>query len=329
LSLRKHNSELKITAKPKLLDKVRFTLRANRYSKKTEEAYTKWIKEFIYYNGKQHPKVLGKKEIEQYLNHLAVDRSVSPSTQTQALCAIVYLYKNVLDIEFGWLEDVTRATKTVRLPVVLSKEEAIQIIGQTNGSINLIISIMFGSGLRLGEALAIRVLDIDFENGIITVRRGKGDKDRTTVLPKTLIPKLQEHLKLIEKLHYEDLKKGYGIIRLPDCLAEKYPNANKEFKWQYFFPADKRIFDKKLNKYIRFHLHPSSIQKAVKKATDKTNINKKVGTHTFRHSFATYLLSNGYDIRTIQELLGHKSLRTTMIYTHVLKNISGVKSPLD
>ncbi len=242
---------------------------------------------------------------------------------------LLYLYKNVLHKEFGWLENVTRATKTARLPVVLSKDEALSIIANTDGNINLILSIMFGSGLRLGEAISLRVLDLDFDNGIITVRKGKGDKDRTTVLPKKLLPRLKEHITAIEEVHYDDLKKGYGNIGLPDRLAEKYPNAASEFKWQYFFPADRRIFDQKINKYVRFHLHPSSIQKAVKRAVDKTKINKKVGTHTFRHSFATYLLGNGYDIRTIQELLGHKSLRTTMIYTHVMKNISGVKSPLD
>ncbi|MCF8262239.1 MAG: integron integrase [Melioribacteraceae bacterium] len=320
---------MKILKKPKLLDQVRISLQRNRYSKKTEEAYTKWIREFILFNGKIHPEKLGKHEIENYLTHLAVVRRVSASTQNQALCAIVYLYKQFFGVEFGWLEDVKRAQKTNRLPVVLSKNEALAVIGNLVGVPKLVTSILYGAGLRLGESLNLRVLDIDFGNGSINIRRGKGDKDRTTVLPKSIVNDLKNHLERVNQMHCDDLRKGYGCSVLPDQLERKYPNASREFKWQFVFPADKRIFFKENNLYTRFHIHESTIQKAIRQAVINARIDKKVGPHTFRHSFATQLLTDGYDIRTIQELLGHKSLRTTMIYTHVLKNITGIKSPLD
>lgn len=322
-------TENKTIKQPKLLDKVKLVLRKERYSKKTEEAYTKWIKQFIIYNSKQHPEVLTKENIEKYLTHLTVDRNVSASTQNQALCAIVFLYKKVLKQEFGWLEDVKRATKNKRLPVVLSRNEARSIIEEMKGVTKLITSILYGSGLRLSECLNLRILDIDFDNKTIVVRRGKGDKDRTTVLPKSMVVDLKKHLRKVKEIHYEDLRRGYGEAILPHQLEMKYPNSAKEFKWQFVFPSEKRIKLNNKNKIIRNHLQESTIQKAIRYATIKAKVEKKVGPHTFRHSFATQLLSDGYDIRTIQELLGHKSLRTTMIYTHVLKNISGVKSPLD
>jgi len=312
--------------KPKLLEQVRITLRTLRYSRKTEEAYTKWIREFIVFNNKKHPKELNKENIEKYLTHLAVERKVSASTQNQALCALVFLYKKVLEKEFGWLENVIRANKSRRLPVVLSKNEAQSILKNMDGVTKLIASILYGSGLRLSECLSLRALDIDFDNKTITVRRGKGDKDRTTVLPNSIVEALKKHLNKVKEIHYDDLRNGYGETILPDQLEKKYPNAAKEFKWQFVFPADKKI---RLNKIVRYHIHESSVQKAIRQAAIKSEVEKNIGPHTFRHSFATQLLSDGYDIRTIQELLGHKSLRTTMIYTHVLKNISGVKSPLD
>ncbi len=323
------NKNIAKNSKPKLLDQLRLSLRTNRYSKSTEDLYLKWVKEFILFNQKQHPSKLTKEHIEKYLTHLAVERKVSASTQNQALCAIVYLYKKVLEKDFGWLENVTRASRNKRLPVVLSKNEAIEIIKNLQGTPKLIVSILYGSGLRLNECLKLRVLDIDLENKIIVVRKGKGDKDRTTVLSSSLIPKLRAHINNILRIHHADLGRGYGETILPDQLEKKYPNAAKEFKWQFVFPAQKRNEIKEKNKFIRYHIHESSIQKAVRQAAIISGIEKKVGPHTFRHSFATQLLSDGYDIRTIQELLGHKSLKTTMIYTHVLRNITGVRSPLD
>jgi len=317
------------STKPKLLAQVKITLRTLRYSKKTEEAYTKWIKEYIIFNNRQHPEKLGNKHVSDFLSYLAVNRRVSASTQNQALCAIVFLYKKVLNKDFGWLDDAVRANKGSRIPVVFSKSEAVNVISNLSGIPKLVASILYGSGLRLNESLMLRVLDIDFENKIITVRRGKGDKDRTTVLPSSIIPELKLHLKNIFETHYEDLKRGYGETILPDAIEKKIPNSSKEFKWQYVFPANKRTKLEKNGKIIRLPIHESTIQKAITTAVKKSKIDKKAGSHTFRHSFATQLLSDGYDIRTIQELLGHKSLRTTMIYTHVLKNISGVRSPLD
>lgn len=323
------NLSLKIENKPKLLDKVRITLRTLHYSIKTEEAYLRWIKEFIIFNNRVHPENLNNNHVSTFLSYLAVERQVSSSTQNQALCAIVFLYKKVLEKDFGWLEDAVRANRSVRIPVVFSKDEAMKMISFIHGTPKIITSILYGSGLRLNEALKLRVLDIDFENRTITVRSGKGKKDRTTVLPNSIINDLKDHISNIKEIHYNDLREGYGETILPYSLGKKYPNAAKEFKWQYVFPADKRIKDEISGKYVRFHIHETTIQKAIKQALRKSKIDKKAGSHTFRHSFATQLLSNGYDIRTIQELLGHQSLRTTMIYTHVLKNISGVRSPLD
>jgi integron integrase len=299
------------------------------YSIKTVEAYIKWIKEFIIFNDKKHPRDLKKESIESFLSYLAVKRNVAPSTQSQALAALLYLYKNVLGEKFGWMEDVIRSKRGKRLPVVFTKDEAKGVIENMGGVPRLVASILYGSGLRLSECLRLRVLDIDFDLNTITVRRGKGNKDRTTVLPRSIKKRLSIQMEYVKDVHYNDLKKGYGETILPHSLAIKYPNAAKEFKWQYVFPSDSRIRERNTGKIIRSHLHESSIQKAVKRAISLARINKKASPHTFRHSFATHLLSDGYDIRTIQELLGHQSVRTTMIYTHVLKNISGVRSPLD
>lgn len=323
------NSVIKIRKKPKLLEQVRSTLRFLRYSKKTEEAYLKWIKEFIFFNKKKHPKELDKTHVSKFLSYLATERKVSASTQNQALCAIVFLYKKVLEEDFGWLDDAVRANKSLRLPVVLSKEEALKTLNCMKGTPRLIASILYGSGLRLNECLTLRVLDIDIDNKIITIRKGKGDKDRVTVLSRVLIPELKEQLRKVKEVYYDDLRSGYGETILPDALESKYPNAAKEFKWQFVFPADKRSKDKDTGRIVRWHIHETTVQKAIKAAIKKAGVEKKAASHTFRHSFATQLLSDGYDIRTIQELLGHKSVRTTMIYTHVLKNAAGVRSPLD
>jgi integron integrase len=329
LNLDKRISTDIIEKKPKLLIAIKEQMLTSGYSVKTIEAYTKWIREFVVHNGKEHPENLTKIHVERFLSYLAVKRNVSASTQSQALAALLYLYKNYLGSKFGWMEDVIRSKRPKRLPVVFTQDEAKSVIENMSGVPRLAASILYGSGLRLSECLKLRVLDIDFNNNIIAVRRGKGNKDRTSVLPSSIKEKLQIHLEFVKEIHYNDLKKGFGVTVLPDSLHKKYPNASKEFKWQYVFPAESLIYNDKVKNKVRYHLHESSLQKAVKRAINLARIEKKASTHTFRHSFATHLLSNGYDIRTIQELLGHQSVRTTMIYTHVLKNVSGVKSPLD
>ena len=315
--------------KPKLLDQVRLTLRANRYSKKTEEAYLKWAKEYILFNEKIHPEKLNKTHLEKFLTHLAINRNVSASTQNQALNAILFLYKRVLNIDVGWLTDVTRAKRTLRLPVVFTKKEVNDVLEYLDGTSKLISSILYGSGLRLGEALNLRIKDIDFDYKSITVREAKGEKDRKTILPSALIKDLKKELTKVRLIHDNDLKIGKGETILPSALRVKYPNAGKEFGWQYLFPADKFLYAEKYNLWYRFRIHESTIQKRIKEAVRRANIYKQASSHTFRHSFATHLLESGYDIRTIQELLGHTSVKTTMIYTHVLNSGTGVRSPLD
>lgn len=317
------------TNSPKLLTQIKNKMRASSYSPKTIEAYTYWIKDFIRFNNTKHPKDLEKENIEQYLTHLAVKRNVAASTQNQALSAILYLYKNIVVKEIGWLDDVVRARRSRRIPVVFTKGEVKEIFNHLNGVPNLICSILYGSGLRLGEALSLRVKDINFDYKQIIVREAKGGKDRITTLPNKIIPELKNNLNKVYKLHQKDLKIGRGKTKLPFALAKKYPNADAEFKWQYAFPADKFITEKETGLIFRFHIHESTIQKAVKLALKKAKILKLGSSHTFRHSFATHLLENGYDIRTIQELLGHSSIKTTMIYTHVANMGAGIKSPLD
>jgi integron integrase len=299
------------------------------YSPKTIKAYQGWVKDFILYNDKKHPRELVKKNLEDYLSYLAVKRNVSASTQNQALSALLYLYKNIIKTDIGWLDEVVRARKSSRLPVVFSKNEAKQVIDNLEGVSKLIASLLYGSGLRLGEALRLRVKDISFEKNQIIVREAKGDKDRITTLPTSIIPELKNHLNKVYLIHKKDLRIGKGKTKLPYALAKKYPNANAEFGWQYAFPADKFIKEKETGLIYRYHIHESTIQRKIKEAIKLVKINKPASSHTFRHSFATHLLEAGYDIRTIQELLGHNSLRTTMIYTHVINQGAGVISPLD
>jgi integron integrase len=314
---------------PKLLDQVRAYLRVKHYSPKTEEAYIRWITQFILYHNKTHPENLGKDDIQRFLNYLSTERNVSASTQNQAMQGILFLYKNILKKDVGWLTEIKKASRVKRLPVVFSRNEAAMIINNLSGIPKLFISLLYGTGMRLNEGLGLRVKDVDFELNQIIVRDGKGEKDRITVLPQKLIPLLKEHIRKVKNLHRMDLQKGFGETVLPYALSEKYPKASKEFGWQYVFPSKAMIYDKKEKKRIRFPLHESVIQKEVKKAIVATGIVKPGSTHTFRHSFATHLLDSGHDIRTVQELLGHKSVRTTMIYTHVLKTVMGVRSPLD
>jgi integron integrase len=317
-------------SKPKLLDQVKTKMRALHYSKRTEESYVNWIKRFIIFNNKTHPEKLGKDEIRKFLNHLAVERNVSASTQNQALQGILFLYKEILHLDVGWIDDIERPTKPKHIPVVYSKSEAHTVINNMTGLPQFIAQLLYGSGLRLSEALSLRVKDINFEYKHIIVRDAKGEQDRITLLPESLIPKIKYQIDQRLILHNADLKKGMGDTVLPYALSEKYKNASKEFGWQYLFPAERVITDEK-GKRIRHHFHESTVTKAIKAAIKKAGIEKPTASaHTFRHSFATHLLQNNYDIRTVQELLGHKDVRTTMIYTHIIKNLGmGVKSPLD
>lgn len=320
-----------MTQKPKLLDRVRNALRIRNYAYRTEKSYVQWVKRFILYHDKRHPAEMGKAEIEDFLRHLAVDRRVAASTQNQALSAILFLYREVLEQPIEWV-DVPWAKKPKRLPVVLSREEVDAVLKHLSGAPLLIAQLLYGSGLRLTECLRLRVKDVDFGQKLLVVRDGKGMKDRTTTLPEAVIPQIRQQLQRVKQQHHKDLEKGRGLVSLPNALAQKYPNANREWIWQYVFPSrtlsqDPRGEDETL---YRHHLHPSSVQKSVRRAAKKANVAKHVTPHTFRHSFATHLLESGYDIRTIQELLGHKDLKTTMIYTHVARQgASGVRSPLD
>jgi len=306
-------------------------MRTLHYSRRTEESYINWIKRFIIFHNKTHPEELGKNEISAFLNYLAVKRNVSASTQNQALQGILFLYKQILHKDVGWIDDIKRPSTPKHIPVVFTKTEAHSIIEQMEGIPKIVTSLLYGSGMRLSEAHRLRIKDIDFGYKHIVVRDGKGEKDRTTILPKSLIPHLKELIEKKEGTHNSDLKKGFGNTILPYALAEKYPNAPKEFGWQYLFASEKYIYDKKTKNRYRYHLHDSTITKAIKAAIKKLKIEKPTASaHTFRHSFATHLLQSNYDIRTVQELLGHKDVRTTMVYTHIIKNLGmGVKSPLD
>jgi integron integrase len=315
--------------KPKLLDQVRITLRANHYSPKTEESYISWIKQFILYNNKIHPEKLADEDIQKFINYLAIERHVSSSTQNQALQAILFLYKKVIVKDVGWIKNLKHIKRVKHLPTVFSRNEAAEIIRNLEGIPKLIVSLLYGTGMRLNECLSLRIKDVDFGMNQIIVRDGKGEKDRITVLPQKLIPQLKTHIEKVKRLHQMDLKQGLGRTFLPYALKNKYPNADRETGWQFLFPAKSFIYDKENKLKIRYHVHESVIQKNVRAAIQKTGIDKPGSPHTFRHSFATHILDSGYDIRTLQELLGHKSIRTTMVYTHVLKTVLGVKSPID
>jgi integron integrase len=321
--------EITSTRPPKLLDQVRAMLRARHYSLRTETAYLGWIKQFILYHKKRHPMEMGEEEINDFLKHLAVNKNVSSSTQNQALCAIVYLYKHVLNREIGELKLIW-AEKPKKLPVVFTPGEIKAVMDQLKGIYWIMAMLMYGTGLRLMECLRLRVKDVDFSYRQITVHDGKGFKDRITMLPEKLVAPLTEHLKKVKKLHEKDLKEGYGSVYMPYALERKYPNASRELGWQYVFPARQISVDPRSGIKRRHHLDESVIQKALKEALRKAGILKHAGCHSLRHSFATHLLSRGSDIRTVQELLGHENVATTQIYTHVLnRGGMGVKSPAD
>ena len=318
------------TNKIKLLDQVRISMRTSHYASKTEESYLGWIRKFIVFNNKQHPNELGEVEIKNYLEHLAIKQHVSSSTQNQALCAIVFLYKRVLKKNLGDFGELTWAKKTERLPVILGPEEIKKLMAQLKGTYWIMANLLYGSGLRLNECLKLRVKDVDFIYNQITIRDSKGDKDRVTMLPERVVDQLKKHLEKVRRLHEQDIRKGYGRAHLPNALGRKYPNADKEWGWQYVFPSEHLSVDPEDGVLRRHHLYETVLQKAIKEAVRKAGIAKPASCHTLRHSFATQLLQAGYDIRTVQELLGHKDVKTTMIYTHVLKKGGlGVQSPAD
>jgi integron integrase len=317
-------------AKPKLLDQVRQAIRARHYSPKTEESYVHWIKRFILFHKKRHPAEMSEKEIGQFLSSLATERRVSASTQNQALNAILFLYRDVLRKEIGYVDGVVRAKRPHRIPVVLTRQEVKRVLAALDHSNWLLGMLLYGAGLRLTESLQLRVKDIDFTSNEIVVRGGKGDKDRHTMLPTAVKGPLATHLELVKEQHRHDLERGVGRVALPNALERKYPNAGKEWGWQWVFPATSHYTDKVTGERRRHHLHESVLQKAVKEAVRQAGIAKPASPHTFRHSFATHLLEDGYDIRTVQELLGHRDVSTTMIYTHVLnRGGRGVNSPAD
>jgi len=314
----------------RLMDQVREVMRYHHYAYRTEETYVRWIKGFIYFHNKKHPKDMGKKEVEAYLSHLAVEKHVAISTQNQAFNALLFLYKQVLDLPFA--DDITaiRSKKPVRLPVVLSKSEVGQLLRELTGETRLMARIMYGGGLRLNELLRLRVQDIDSANGFLTIHAGKGDKDRTTLLPISIRDELKVHLESVRKIFEEDLKEGHANVWLPGALARKYPNAAKSWEWQFLFPSKTLSTDPQTGEIRRHHVNQSNLQKAVRRAKEKAGINKRVTTHTLRHSFATHLLESGTNIRVVQKLLGHADVKTTEIYTHVLQqNLGAVTSPLD
>jgi len=314
----------------KLLDQVRDVIRLKHYSIRTEESYVDWIRRYILFHKKRHPKDMGRAEVEAFLTHLAVEGNVAASTQNQAFSALLFLYREVLHQELDAPLDSVRAKKPSRLPVVLTPGEARQVIQGMTGVYQLMAKLLYGSGLRLMECVRLRVKDVDFERREITVRDAKGQHDRVTMLPASLVAPLQEHLKRVKLLHQQDLKAGYGQVYLPYALDRKSPNAAKEWGWQYVFPSERLSTDPRTGLTRRHHVDESNLQRAVKDAVRLARIAKPASCHTFRHSFATHLLESGYDIRTVQELLGHKDVKTTMIYTHVL-NRGGlaVRSPLD
>jgi integron integrase len=315
---------------PKLLDQVRAKLRLKHYSLRTERAYVDWIKRYILHHGKRHPKDMGAPEIQAFLSHLATERAVAASTQNQALAALLFLYKEVLDLPLPQLRDIERAKRPQRLPTVLTVREVGAVLDQLDGTLGLMIRLLYGTGMRLMECVRLRVKDVDFEMRQITVRDGKGAKDRVTMLPTLLAEPLKAHLEHVRALHQSDLAAGGGAVWLPDALAVKYPNAPREWGWQYVFPARSLSVDPRSGQRRRHHIDEKALQRAVKKAVQATGLGKPASPHTLRHSFATHLLQTGYDIRTVQELLGHKDVSTTMIYTHVLnRGGQGVISPID
>ncbi len=316
--------------KPRLLDQVRAAIRLRHYSPRTEKTYVAWVRRFILFHDKRHPEMMGVAEIERFLTSLATVGRVSASTQNQALAALLFLYKDVLGREMGWVSDITRAKVTKRLPVVMTRHEVRHVLDHLDGVPKLMATFLYGSGLRLLECARLRVKDIDFETRQLVVRAGKGDKDRVTMLPSSLIEPLRKQIDFARRQHEADIAIGAGWVALPHAIERKYPNAGREWGWQWVFPATRFHIDSLTGRRRRHHFHETALQRAVKDAVRMSRLAKPASCHTFRHSFATHLLEDGYDIRTVQELLGHRDVATTMIYTHVLnRGGRGVLSPAD
>lgn len=312
------------------LEKLKKVIRLKRYSYRTEQAYLGWVKRYLVFLHKRKISGNYEEKIVAFLNYLTEHRNVAASTQNQALCALVFFYEHILNMNVGSLSNLSYASKKANLPVVLSEKEVQKILDQLTGVKKLIVSILYGSGLRISECLRLRILDLDFDYHQIEVRNSKGNKDRVTILPESVVRDLKIQIKKVSILHQKDLSQGLGHVLLPHALAVKYPKASSELKWQYLFPSRKIGNDPRSGFQHRYHQSPQAINREIANAVHRTGIQKKVSAHTFRHSFATHVLKNGYDIRTVQELLGHKSVKTTMIYTHVLnRGGKGVKSPLD
>ena len=315
---------------PRLLEQLRDAIQRRHYSSRTEETYVHWVKRFIYFSGRRHPRELGAPEVTAFLNYLAREREVAAATQNQALSALIFLYKEVLAQPLPWLEDLERAKRPARLPNVLTRDEVQRLLARMQGVKWLMASLLYGAGLRLRECLKLRVKDVDFGYRQILVRDGKGTKDRVTMLPQSVIEPLQAHLVRVKTQHEQDLAAGYGDVELPDALARKYPKAPYEWAWKFVFPSHRLSTDPRSGVIRRHHVYENYVIRGVKQAAFAARIAKHVSCHTLRHSFATHLLEGGYDIRTVQELLGHSDVTTTMIYTHVMnKGARGVKSPLD
>lgn len=319
-----------LVARPRLLEQVRQRMRVLHYSYRTEAQYVQWIKRFILFHDKRHPVGMGAPEVESFLTHLAVEGRVAAPTQNQAKAAILFLYKQVLSQELDWLDGVTTAKASAHLPVVLTLDEVRAVLARLAGINWLIASFLYGSGLRLMEAVRLRVKDVEFSRREILVRDGKGGKDRVTMLPDRLVEPLRDHLARVKRVHDQDLAAGYGEVYLPFALARKYPHAGRQWGWQYVFPAQRLSLDPRADRVRRHHIDEKGVQRAMKEAVRDAGVVKPATPHTLRHSFATHLLQSGHDIRTVQELLGHRDVATTMIYTHVLnRGGRGVLSPLD
>jgi len=313
-----------------LLDQLREAIRVRHYSIRTESAYCDWARRFILFHGKRHPREMGAGEVTAFLTHLANERQVSASTQNQAKSALLFLYRRVLGVELPWLDEIVQAKRGARLPVVLTPREVRDLLGATQGTMGLVVGLLYGTGMRLLECLRLRVKDVELTRREIVIREGKGDKDRVTVLPENLVLPLQKHLARVRVLHDGDIAAGFGAVYLPDALTLKYPNAARQWGWQWVFPSPVRSLDPRSGATRRHHVYPESVQRAVREAARQVGIEKPCTPHVLRHSFATHLLQAGYDIRTVQELLGHSDVKTTMIYTHVLnRGGRGVVSPLD
>jgi integron integrase len=312
------------------MEQIRQALRSRHYSPRTEQAYIHWVRQFIFHHHVRHPAKMAEPEINAFLTHLAVERKVSASTQNQALSALLFLYRHVLGRPIGDLGEVIRARKPTRLPVVMTRDEVKSVLDRLNGDKWLMASLLYGTGMRLMECLRLRVQDIDFTRNEVLVRDGKGAKDRITMLPESLKAPLREHLAKVKAIHEQDLADGWGRVQLPTALERKYPNAPIDWRWQWVFPQEKRWTNPETREQGRHHIDESLVQKAIRAAVTGAGLTKRATCHTFRHSFATHLLEGGYDIRTVQELLGHNDVKTTMIYTHVLnRGPSGVRSPVD